>query len=117
MKNVMVVDDSAFMRNSLKSILQANGYNIVAEAGNGFEAVVKYRELRPDFITMDIIMPQSDGIEAIMKLKKIDPDVKVAIISCVNSRETIIKALKAGAKSFILKPFNIAKILETLSKF
>lgn len=117
MKSVMVVDDSVFMRNSLKAILKANGYNIVAEAGDGREAVTKYRQFKPDMITMDIIMPQFDGIEAIKSLKKLNPEIKVAVVSCVDCRETIIKALTAGAKNFILKPFNVERILEALSKF
>lgn len=113
----LVVDDSAFMRNILKKILSStNKYVVVGEASNGKEAIEKARELKPDLITMDIVMPELDGIEATRRIKKEFPDIKIVMCTSVDQEKKMIKAIEAGADGYIVKPFQAPKILEQLNK-
>ncbi|HIP16363.1 MAG TPA: response regulator [Methanothermococcus okinawensis] len=113
----LVVDDSAFMRNILKKILSStNKYVVVGEASNGKEAIEKARELKPDLITMDIVMPELDGIEATRRIKKEFPDIKIVMCTSVDQEKKMIEAIEAGADGYIVKPFQAPKILEQLNK-
>ncbi|HIP17560.1 MAG TPA: response regulator [Methanothermococcus okinawensis] len=113
----LVVDDSAFMRNILKKILgSTNKYVVVGEAGNGKEAIEKARELKPDLITMDIVMPELTGIEATREIKKEFPDIKIVMCTSVDQEKKMIEAIDAGADGYIVKPFQAPKILEQLNK-
>ncbi|AXI24670.1 response regulator [Methanofervidicoccus sp. A16] len=113
----LVVDDSAFMRNILKKILSStNKYVVVGEASNGKEAIEKARELKPDLITMDIVMPEMDGIEATRRIKKEFPDIKIVMCTSVDQEKKMIEAIEAGADGYIVKPFQAPKILEQLNK-
>ena len=113
----LVVDDSAFMRNILKKILSStNKYVVVGEASNGKEAIEKAKELKPDLITMDIVMPELDGIEATRRIKKEFPDIKIVMCTSVDQEKKMIEAIEAGADGYIVKPFQAPKILEQLNK-
>jgi two-component system chemotaxis response regulator CheY len=116
MARILVVDDAAFMRMMLKDILTKAGHEIVGEAANGVEAVEKYKELRPDVVTMDITMPEMNGIDAIKEIKKIDPNATVIVCSAMGQQAMVIEAIQAGAKDFIVKPFQPARVIEAVQK-
>jgi two-component system chemotaxis response regulator CheY len=115
---VLVVDDAMFMRSMIKDILtNAQGrYEIVGEASNGREAIARYRELRPQLVTMDIVMPQLDGIEATREILKIDPAANVVICSAMGQEALVVESISAGAKDFIVKPFTAERVLQVLAK-
>ncbi|AIJ05785.1 response regulator receiver protein [Methanocaldococcus bathoardescens] len=113
----LVVDDSAFMRNILKKILTPTGkFVVIGEASNGKEAIEKAKELQPDLITMDIVMPEMDGITATREIKKILPNVKVVMCTSIDQEKKVIEAIEAGADGYIVKPFQAQKVLEELNK-
>ena len=113
---ILVVDDAAFMRMMIKDILSKNGFEIVGEAENGQKAVEKWSELRPDLTTMDITMPEMDGISAVKEIKKIDPNAKVIMCSAMGQQAMVIEAIQAGARDFIVKPFQADRVLEAVRK-
>lgn len=115
-KRVMIVDDALFMRNMLRNILEQEGYEIVAEAADGGEAVLTYRDIRPDIVTLDIIMPVKNGIEALREIMAIDPKARVVICSAVGQESLVQKAQSVGAKDFILKPFNPERVKEVIGR-
>lgn len=115
-KKVLIVDDAAFMRMMIKDILTKNGYEVVGEAENGQVAVDKYRELKPDLVTMDITMPEMDGIAAVKEIKSQDPGARVIMCSAMGQQAMVIDAIQAGAKDFIVKPFQPERVLEAVSK-
>lgn len=115
-KNILVVDDAAFLRMILKDILENNGYNVVGEAENGIEAVSLFQKLNPDLVTMDITMPEMDGIEALKKIREIDSDAKVIMCSAMGQHGMVMDAMKAGAMDFIVKPFDTTLVLKSLDK-
>ncbi|HEW91410.1 MAG TPA: response regulator [Thermotogaceae bacterium] len=115
-KKVLIVDDAAFMRMLLKDIVTKAGYEVIGEAANGVEAVDKYKELQPDIVTMDITMPEMDGITAIKKIKEIDPDAKIIVCSAMGQQAMVVEAIQAGAKDFIVKPFQAPRVVEALNK-
>lgn len=106
MARILVVDDSAMMRMRLSQILGELQYTVAGEAGNGREAVEKFRTLKPDLVTLDITMPEMDGLEALGEIKKIDPGAKVVMVSALQQKEIVTRALIAGASHYIIKPFN-----------
>ncbi len=116
MRKVMIVDDAAFMRISIRKALEKEGYEIVGEAENGKVAIKKYTELKPDIVILDITMPEMDGITALKEIKKIDEDAKVLIVSAMGQESYIREAIMHGAKNFIVKPFDNKLILKTLEK-
>lgn len=113
---ILIVDDAAFMRMMIKDILTKNGYQVVGEAADGMQAVEKYKETAPDLITMDITMPEMDGISALKEIKKLNPNVKVIMCSAMGQQAMVIDAIQAGAKDFIVKPFQADRVLEAISK-
>ena len=113
---VLVVDDAAFMRMMVRDILTKNGYEVVGEAENGMKAVEKYNELHPDLTTMDITMPEMDGISAVKAIKKIDPNAKIIMCSAMGQQAMVIEAIQAGARDFIVKPFQADRVLEAVRK-
>lgn len=113
---VLVVDDAAFMRMMLKDILNKNGFEVVGEAENGQQAVEKYKEVKPDVTTMDITMPEMDGISAVKQIKALDPGAKVVMCSAMGQQAMVIEAIQAGAKDFIVKPFQPERVVEALRK-
>lgn len=115
-KKVLIVDDATFMRKMLGDMLSKNGFEIIGEAGNGIEAIEKYNELNPDIVTMDITMPEMDGIEALKEIIKKDPEAKVVMCSAMGQQNMVLEAVNAGAKDFIVKPFQPNSVIEALSK-
>lgn len=115
-KNILVVDDAAFMRMMIKDILTKNGYNVVGEAENGAKALEKYSELKPDLVLMDITMPEVDGIQALKNIKGSDPDAKIIMCSAMGQQAMVIEAIQGGAKDFIVKPFQPDRVLEAVKK-
>jgi len=116
-KRVLVVDDAAFMRLSIRNMLQNTGYEVIGEAENGREGVEKFVELRPDIVTMDITMPIMTGIEAVQAIVKIDPNATVIMLSAMGQEQMVKDAILSGAKSFIVKPFKAEILLKTFSQF
>lgn len=115
-KNVLICDDAAFMRMMIKDILSKNGYNIAGEAENGAKAVEKYNELKPDLVLMDITMPEMDGIQALKAIKQGDPNATVIMCSAMGQQAMVIESIQAGAKDFIVKPFQADRVLEAVKK-
>ena len=115
-KNILIVDDAAFMRMMIKNILTKNGYNVAGEAENGVKACEKYAELRPDLVLMDIAMPELDGIGALKKIKGADPNAMVIMCSAMGQQAMVIEAIQSGAKDFIVKPFQADRVLEAVKK-
>ncbi|MDX1918665.1 MAG: response regulator [Candidatus Caenarcaniphilales bacterium] len=114
--SVLIVDDSLFMRNVLKEILSKNGYHIIGEAINGYEAIEKYQSLSPDITTMDITMPELDGIEALKKIIEINNKARVVMCSAMGQQGIVVEAIKQGACDFIIKPFQPNRVIEALQK-
>lgn len=115
-KNILIVDDAAFMRMMIKDILTKNGYNIAAEAENGKIAVDKYNEVKPDLVLMDITMPEMDGIQALKTIKGNDPNAMVIMCSAMGQQAMVIEAIQSGAKDFIVKPFQAERVIEAVKK-
>ncbi|ADQ67601.1 response regulator [Halogeometricum borinquense] len=110
---VLVVDDSAFMRNLLKQLLDGE-HEVVGEAENGVEAVEMYRELEPDVVTMDVVMPIRNGIEATTEIKSLDPNSSVIMCTSVGQEEKMREAVEAGADGYITKPFQKPNVLQAI---
>ena len=115
-KNILICDDAAFMRMMIKDILSKNGYNVVGEAENGAVAVEKYSELKPDLVLMDITMPEMDGIQALKKIREKDGNASVIMCSAMGQQAMVIESIQAGAKDFIVKPFQADRVLEAVKK-
>ena len=115
-KRVLIVDDSSYMQAQLKKILEKEGHTVIGTGQNGMEAIKLYRELKPDLVTLDIIMPQMGGIEALRMLKSIDPNVNVVMVSSITDKESIKTCAAVGAHHYILKPFDEVKVLEVLRR-
>lgn len=113
---VLIVDDAVVMRMMIKDILSKNGFEIVGEAQNGAEAVEKYKDLRPDVVTMDMVMPGVDGIAAVKQIVSADPAAKILMCTSLGQETLLNEAMQAGAKSYITKPFQPAKMLESIQK-
>lgn len=113
---ILIVDDAAFMRMMVKDILGKNGYEVIGEAADGAQAVEKYKELKPDLVTMDITMPEMDGITALKEIKKFDSNAKVVMCSAMGQQAMVIDAIQAGAKDFIVKPFQADRVIEAIKK-
>ncbi|NLG83683.1 MAG: response regulator [Firmicutes bacterium] len=113
---VLVVDDAAFMRMMIKDILRKGGYQVVGEAEDGIKAIEKYRELKQDLVTMDITMPDMDGITAVKEIRAIDPNAVIIMCSAMGQQAMVIDAIQAGAKDFIVKPFQPDRVLEAIRK-
>ena len=116
MAKVMIVDDAAFMRISIRNMLLKNGFEVVAEAENGADAIEKYNATMPDIVTMDITMPVMDGISALKEIKRINKSAKVVMVSALGQEAMVRDAVVAGAVGFIVKPYKEDTIVETLRK-
>ncbi|MCE5300729.1 MAG: response regulator [Spirochaetia bacterium] len=115
-KRIVLADDAAFMRMMLKNILVAGGYEVVGEAGNGREAIEKYRELKPDMLISDMVMPEMGGIDVIRNVMAEFPTANIVICSAIGQQALVIEAIQAGAKDYIVKPFEQSNVIETVSK-
>ena len=114
--NVLVCDDAIFMRTMISDILSQAGFEVVGEAESGLQAVEKYRELKPDLVTMDIVMPDMGGIEAVREICKTDPDAKILMCSAMGQQALVVEAIQAGAKDFVVKPFQPSRVLEAVQR-
>ena len=115
-KRVVVVDDAVFMRNMIKDIFVAAGFQVIGEASNGLEAVERYQELKPDLITMDIVMPFRSGIDATREIIKQDPNAVVLMCSALGQESLVMEAIEAGAMDFVVKPFRAEDVLAVVNK-
>ena len=113
---VLIADDALFMRNMIKDVFASNEFQVVGEAANGVEAVERYRELRPDITTMDIVMPFKNGIEATKEILKDDPSANIVICSALGQESLVIEAIEAGATDFIVKPFKADNVMQIIKK-
>lgn len=113
---ILVVDDAAFMRMMVKDVLTKNGFDVVGEAENGQKAIEKYKELKPELVIMDITMPEVDGIQAVKEIKAFDSAAKVIMCSAMGQQAMVIESIQAGAKDFIVKPFQADRVIEAVKK-
>lgn len=116
MKSVLIVDDAAFMRMTIRAMLEKNGFEIAGEAANGLEAIEKYNELKPDLVTMDITMPGITGLDALKAIVKLDPNARVVMFSAMGQEVMVREAIMNGAKSFIVKPFTESHVIKALTQ-
>ncbi|WP_164668985.1 response regulator [Virgibacillus doumboii] len=115
-QQILIVDDAAFMRMMIKDILTKNGFEVVGEAQDGAQAVEKFKELTPDLVTLDITMPEMDGLTALKEIKKVNADANVIMCSAMGQQAMVIDAIQAGAKDFIVKPFQADRVVEAIQK-
>ncbi|KPB06304.1 response regulator [Bacillus sp. CHD6a] len=116
MANVLVVDDAKFMRLTIGNILTKSNHTVIGEAENGRDAVSLYRDHQPDLVTMDITMPEMNGIEAVREIVKDYPKAKIIMCSAMGQQRLIVEAIEAGAKDFIVKPFDEGRVLEAVKR-
>jgi two-component system chemotaxis response regulator CheY len=116
MKRVLIVDDASVVRLLIKKVLVKGGFEIVGEAVNGVDALAKYKELKPDIVTMNITMPEADGIQATKDIIAFDANAKIVMLSGIDQKEMLWQAIKAGSSSYIVKPFENDRILSTLNE-
>lgn len=115
-KKILIVDDAAFMRMMIKNIVTKNGYDVVGEAENGKQALEMYASANPDVVTMDITMPEMDGIEGVKAIRAIDPSANIIMCSAMGQQSMVMDAIQAGAKDFIVKPFQQDRLLQALER-
>ena len=113
---MLVCDDAIFMRTMISDILTQAGFEVVGEAESGSQAVEKYRALKPDLVTMDIVMPDMGGIDAVREITKQDPMAKVLMCSAMGQQALVVEAIQAGAKDFVVKPFQPSRVLEAVNR-
>jgi two-component system chemotaxis response regulator CheY len=114
--SILITDDTIFTRTVLRSMLNANGFSNIIEAGNGEEAVVQYKLHNPDVVLMDITMPVMNGIDALRLIREFDPAARVIMCTAMGQRTIVVEAIQAGAKDFIVKPFQSNRVLESLHR-
>lgn len=115
-KKVIIVDDALFMRTMLRDIFESANWQVVAEAENGEQAIAGYKKHRPDLVTMDIVMPEMGGIDALKRILAEDPSATIVVCSALGQKNLIMDAVNAGAKDFIVKPFQRAQVLEVVER-
>jgi two-component system chemotaxis response regulator CheY len=115
-QTVLICDDAIFMRTMIGDILTQAGFQIVGEAETGVQAVEKYRSLKPDLVTMDIVMPDMGGIDAVREIIKEDPGAKILMCSAMGQQALVIEAIQAGARDFVVKPFQPSRVLEAVQR-
>ncbi len=116
MKRILIVDDSKTSRKFLKNMLIEAGFEVVAEAIDGIDGIEKYKEFKPDVVTMDITMPNLDGIDAVTEIMRIDPEAKIIMVTAAGQKNNVVEALKRGAVDFVQKPFDAEVIVEVIKK-
>ncbi len=115
-QTVLICDDAIFMRTMLGDILTQSGFTIVGEAETGVQAIDRYKQLRPDLVTMDIVMPDMGGIDAVREITKFDPSARVLMCSAMGQQALVVEAIQAGAKDFVVKPFQPSRVLEAVQR-
>ena len=116
MAKILIVDDSRTSRKILREILEDAGHTIIGEAVDGEDGYLKYQELKPDVVTLDITMPNKDGIQALKEIKAADPSATCVMCSAMGQQSMVIEAIQSGAKDFIVKPFQADRVLESIRK-
>jgi len=116
MARILIIDDAKFMRITLRNILINANHEVIGEGENGKEAIELYREFRPDLVTMDITMPEMDGIEAVKMIKKEFPNAKIVMCSAMGQQKMVVEAIEAGAKDFIIKPFDELRVTDAINR-
>ena len=116
MARVLVVDDAAFMRKMVSDALVKGGHEVVGEAGNGVEAIAQFQQLKPDLTTLDITMPEKDGLAALAEIVAADPSARVVMCSALGQESKVLEAIKLGAKDFVVKPSQPARVIEAVDK-
>ena len=120
MAKVLIVDDSSIMRINMKLTLEQLGHSVIGQAIDGFDSIEKYEKLKPDFVTMDITMPESnnieDGIEALVQIRKINPKAKVIMVTSHGEQDEVLRSIKNGASSYVLKPIDEEKLIKAIDK-
>ena len=116
MARVLVVDDAAFMRKMVSDALAKGGHEVVGEAGNGVEAIAQFQQIKPDLVTLDITMPEKDGLAALAEIVAADPSARVVMCSALGQESKVLEAIKLGAKDFVVKPFQPARVIEAVGK-
>jgi two-component system, chemotaxis family, chemotaxis protein CheY len=115
-RTVLICDDALFMRTMLAEILRQAEFDVIGEAQTGAEAVQKYRELRPELVTMDIVMPDMGGIDAVREIVRDFPDARILMCSAMGQQALVVEAIEAGARDFVVKPFHAARVLEAIQR-
>jgi two-component system, chemotaxis family, chemotaxis protein CheY len=113
---IVIVDDAEFMRMTLSNILMKGEHEVVGQGENGKDAIRLYRELKPDLVTLDITMPEMNGIDAVKQIKKEFPDAKVIMCSAMGQQKMVVEAIEAGAKDFIVKPFDEGRLIDAINR-
>jgi len=113
---VLICDDAVFMRTMVGDILQKAGFEVIGEAETGAQAIEKYKQLKPDLVTMDIVMPELGGIDAVREIRKHDPQARVLMCSAMGQQALVVEAIQAGAKDFVVKPFVPSRVLEAVHR-
>lgn len=116
MARLLVVDDAAFMRMTIKKMVEAHGHTVVAEAENGVEAVRKFAETKPDIVLLDITMPEMDGVSALKRIKEVEPAAKVIICSAMGQQAMVAQTIQGGAKDFVVKPFEESRLIAAIDR-
>jgi two-component system chemotaxis response regulator CheY len=115
-QTVLVCDDAIFMRTMISDILSQAGYEVVGEAETGLQAVERYKQLKPDLVTMDIVMPDMGGIEAVREIVKFDASARILMCSAMGQQALVVEAIQAGARDFVVKPFQPSRVLEAVQR-
>ena len=115
-RTVLIVDDAIFMRTMISDILNQAGFEVIGEASTGVEAVQKYKELNPDLVTMDIVMPDMGGIDAVREIVKDYPEARILMCSAMGQQGLVVEAIQAGARDFVVKPFQASRVLEAVQR-
>jgi two-component system, chemotaxis family, chemotaxis protein CheY len=113
---VLICDDAVFMRTMISDILEESGYEIVGQAESGVQAIERYKSLRPDLVTMDIVMPDMGGIDAVREITSFDANAKILMCSAMGQQALVVEAIQAGAKDFVVKPFQPSRVLEAVQR-
>ncbi len=116
MKRLLVVDDALLMRKMIRDVATEAGWEVAGEARDGAEAVELYQRLRPDLVTMDIVMPRMGGLEALRKIRAVDPDAQVVMVTALDQKQTLMESIRDGAIDFIVKPFERERVVSLLNK-
>lgn len=115
-KRLLIVDDAVIMRMRIREIAREAGWTVVGEAANGQEAIARFRELTPDLVTLDIVMPVKDGVTALREIRQEHPGARIIMVSAVDQREKLMECIRLGALDFVVKPFNKASLTDVLSR-
>jgi two-component system, chemotaxis family, chemotaxis protein CheY len=115
-QRVLICDDAIFMRTMIADILKQAGFDVIGEAETGAQAVTRFRELRPDLVTMDIVMPDMGGIDAVREIVREAPEARILMCSAMGQQALVIEAIQAGARDFVIKPFQPSRVIEAVQR-